>query len=69
MPGLGVPLENATLITDIENAIELMLEELQRSEKRLLITVDEVIKSEYIKIFGHKNILANPHKQAPATAG
>lgn len=49
--GLGVSLENATPITDIENAIELMLEELQRRGKRLLITVDEVINSEYIKIF------------------
>lgn len=49
--GLGVSLENATPITDIENAIELLLEELQRRGKRLLITVDEVINSEYIKIF------------------
>lgn len=49
--GLGVSLENAAPITDIENAIELMLEELQRREKRLLITIDEVINSEYIKIF------------------
>lgn len=49
--GLGVSLENATPITDIENAIGLMLEELQRREKRLLITIDEVINSEYIKIF------------------
>ena len=49
--GLGLSLENATPITDIENAIELMLEELQRRGKRLLITVDEVINSEYIKIF------------------
>lgn len=49
--GLGVSLENATPITDIENAIELMLAELQRNGKRLLITVDEVINSEYIRIF------------------
>lgn len=49
--GLGMSLENATPITDIENAIELMLAELQRREKRLLITVDEVINSEYIKVF------------------
>lgn len=49
--GLGVSLENATPITDIENAIELMLAELQKKGKRLLITVDEVINSEYIRIF------------------
>lgn len=49
--GLGVLLENATPVTDIENAIELMLAELQRREKKLLITIDEVINSEYIKVF------------------
>lgn len=49
--GLGLSLENATSVTDIENAIELMLAELQRRGKRLLITVDEVINSEYIRIF------------------
>ncbi len=49
--GLGLSLENATPITDIENAIELMLEELQQRGKRLLITIDEVINSEYIKVF------------------
>lgn len=48
--GLGVSLENATPITDIENAIELMLRELQK-KKRLLISIDEVTNSEYMKVF------------------
>lgn len=49
--GLGVSLENATPITDIENAIELMLRELQKKKKRLLISIDEVTNSEYMKVF------------------
>lgn len=49
--GLGVSLENATPITDIESAIELMLSELQKRKKRLLISIDEVTNSEYMKVF------------------
>lgn len=49
--GLGVSLENATPITDIENAIALMLAELKKRKKRLLITVDEITNCEYVKVF------------------
>ena len=49
--GLGLSIENAAPVTDIENALELMLKHIQKSEKRLLITVDEVTNSEYIRIF------------------
>lgn len=49
--GLGVALENAVPITDIENAIELMLTEIRKRNKRLLITIDEVTNCEYIRIF------------------
>ena len=49
--GLGVSLENAVPVTDIENAIELMLLEIRKRDKRLLITVDEVTNCEYIRIF------------------
>lgn len=49
--GLGVSLENAVPVTDIENAIELMLMEIRKRDKRLLITVDEVTNCEYIRIF------------------
>ena len=49
--GLGVSLENATPITDIENAIELMLAELQKRGKRLLITIDEITNSDYVRVF------------------
>ncbi len=49
--GIGVSIENATPVTDIENAIELMLGELQKREKRLLISIDEVTNNESMKIF------------------
>ena len=49
--GLGVSVENAAPITDIENVLELMLEQIKKSGKRLLVTVDEVTPSEYIRIF------------------
>lgn len=39
--GLGVSIENAAPVTDIENAIERMLDQIKESGKRLLITVDE----------------------------
>ncbi len=49
--GLGVSIENAAPVTDIENALELMLKHIRKSGKRLLITIDEVTNSEYIRIF------------------
>lgn len=49
--GLGVSLEEAVPVTDIENAIELMLAEVKKRRKRLLITIDEVTNCEYIRIF------------------
>lgn len=48
---LGVSVENAAPVTDIENVLELMLEQIKKSGKRLLVTVDEVTPSEYIRIF------------------
>ncbi len=49
--GLGVSIENTAPVTDIENVIERMLEQIKQAGKRLLITVDEVTNSEYIRIF------------------
>lgn len=49
--GLGLSIENAAPVTDIENAIELMLDQMKMLGKRLLITIDEVVYSEYIRIF------------------
>lgn len=49
--GLGLSLENAVPVTDIESAIELMLAEIKKRNKRLLITVDEVTNCEHIRTF------------------
>lgn len=49
--GLGVSIENAVPVTDIENVLELMLAEIKKAGKRLLVTIDEVTNSEYIRIF------------------
>lgn len=49
--GLGVSVENTAPVTDIENALEIMLKYIQKSKKRLLISIDEVTNSEYIRIF------------------
>ena len=49
--GLGVSVENAAPVTDIENALELMLAEINKAGKRLLVTIDEVTNSEYIRVF------------------
>ena len=49
--GLGVSIENAVPVTDIESVIERMLEQIQQDGKRLLITIDEAANSENIRIF------------------
>ena len=49
--GIGVFLENAIPVTDIENAIELMLAEIQKRHMKLLITIDGVTNCEYVRIF------------------
>ena len=49
--GLGLSVENSAPATDIENVLELMLDQIKESGKRLLITIDEVTCSEYIRIF------------------
>lgn len=49
--GLGVTIENAAPVTDVEDMVAKMLEQLQRLGKRLLITIDEVVYSEQMKVF------------------
>lgn len=49
--GLGVSIENATPVTDIESVIERMLEQIKKAGKRLLITIDEAVNSEYVRVF------------------
>lgn len=49
--GFGVSIEQAVPISDIESAISLMLGEIKKSGKKLLITIDEVTNCEYMKVF------------------
>ncbi len=49
--GLGVSIEKGKQIFDIETALEKMLAELGKKKKRVLITIDEVVKNNNIKIF------------------
>ena len=49
--GLGVSIENAASVTDVEDMVAKMLDQLQKLGKRLLITIDEVVYSEQMKVF------------------
>ena len=49
--GLGVSLENVAPVTDIEDVVEKMLKQIKKAGQKLLITIDEVCNSEYIKVF------------------
>lgn len=49
--GLGVSIEGQPPITDIEHAISLMLEQIKKQGKRVLITVGEITNNEYVKVF------------------
>ncbi|MCR4754422.1 MAG: ATP-binding protein [Lachnospiraceae bacterium] len=49
--GLGVSIENVPPVTDIEVAISKMLEQIKKSELKLLITIDEVTSSRNIRTF------------------
>ncbi|MCR5487761.1 MAG: ATP-binding protein [Lachnospiraceae bacterium] len=49
--GIGVNLEAKPPISDIESALEKMLKEIRKKKKRLLVTVDEVSNSQYMKEF------------------
>ena len=49
--GFGVTIEGAPPITDAETAISKILKKLKKHNKRLLITIDEMTNSEYMKVF------------------
>lgn len=49
--GLGVSIERAAPVTDIEDAIGRMLAQIKKDGKHLLITMDEAVNSENVKIF------------------
>ncbi|RKM54278.1 ATP-binding protein [Butyrivibrio sp. X503] len=49
--GLGVSIENSAPITDIEVAVNRMLEHITKAGKKLLVTVDEVTNNPNVKVF------------------
>ena len=51
MFGFGLTLKHSPQITDIEAAVGEMLRQLQKHGKRLLVTVDEAVNNEHVRIF------------------
>lgn len=49
--GIGINISNKPPITDIELINKRLLEIVKKHKKRVLITIDEVTNSEYIKVF------------------
>lgn len=49
--GIGLSIEGAAPVNDIETAIDIMLKTVKKLNKRVLIAVDEAINSENIRIF------------------
>lgn len=49
--GLGVSIERGEQIFDIETALEKMLEELKKKNKRVLIAIDEIVSNEHVRVF------------------
>ena len=49
--GIGISIDNTIPISDIDTAIERMLEEVSKKKKKVLVLVDEAINNEFIKIF------------------
>ncbi|MBR1629601.1 MAG: ATP-binding protein [Lachnospiraceae bacterium] len=51
--GLGIEIGGVEPIRDLEVAIEKMVDSIAKNNNRLLITIDEAISSDYMKIFAH----------------
>ena len=49
--GIGVNVSSKPPIADIESALEIILKEIQKRDKKLLITIDEVSNTEYMREF------------------
>ena len=49
--GIGINLKANPPVADIESALEIILKEISRHNKRLLVTVDEVSNSKYMQEF------------------
>ena len=51
--GLGASVENVPPVADIESVLELMFEKIRKAKKKVLITIDEVVPGEQIRIFAN----------------
>ncbi|MBR6402225.1 MAG: ATP-binding protein [Eubacterium sp.] len=49
--GIGAVVKNIPPVADIESALEIMLKEIKKQGKRLLVTVDEVFNSKTVREF------------------
>ena len=49
--GIGVSISDSDKIFDIETALEKMLIELKKKNKKVLIAIDEIVNNEYVRIF------------------
>ncbi|MBR4514006.1 MAG: ATP-binding protein [Lachnospiraceae bacterium] len=49
--GLGVHIDTANQIFDIDTAIEKMLEQIKKKGRKVLITIDEIVKNDSVKYF------------------
>lgn len=49
--GIGVNLSAKAPVADIESALEIILKEIKRQNKRLLVSIDEVSNTEYMREF------------------
>lgn len=49
--GVGLKVEGSSPVSDPEVALERMLESMEKHQKRLLITIDEVVNNQNIRIF------------------
>lgn len=49
--GIGVGISSKPPVADIESALESLLKEIQRKKKKLLVTIDEVSNTDYMREF------------------
>ena len=49
--GFGAALEMELPVSDIENAIQKMLDQVKKANKKVLLVVDEVVNNEHVRIF------------------
>lgn len=49
--GIGLAIENKPPVADIESALEIILKEIKKQGKRLLVTIDEVSNTLYMRQF------------------